>query len=101
MNDRHEGIVFPMKSASVRRGMAKDDVCPECGSHLDTGYECNAYKCGYDAMKEAMACTSSDFLGYMLLKHTEHCAKRLVYGDGQCECGASLKSMTNEQMGKV
>jgi tRNA(Ile2) C34 agmatinyltransferase TiaS len=32
---------------TLRRHAAKNDVCPECGGALDTGWECN--DCGYDA----------------------------------------------------
>jgi tRNA(Ile2) C34 agmatinyltransferase TiaS len=43
-------IVFPVKNLTVRRHMIKNDQCPECRGHLDTGWECNA--CGYDAQPE-------------------------------------------------
>lgn len=41
-------INFPVQSHIVRREMAKDDVCPECGGALDTGWECT--DCSFDAM---------------------------------------------------
>lgn len=37
----------------LRRRMAiAEDVCPECGGPLDTGWECLG--CGFDAAKEAL-----------------------------------------------
>lgn len=38
---------FPAKSQAVRKQMAQEDCCPQCGGELDTGWECN--DCGYDA----------------------------------------------------
>lgn len=38
---------FPVISLAVRKAIALDDYCPECGGELDTGWECNA--CGFDA----------------------------------------------------
>lgn len=38
---------FPAKSQAVRKQMAKEDCCPQCGGELDTGWECN--DCEYDA----------------------------------------------------
>lgn len=42
---------MPIKSPALRRACAKEDLCPECGDELDTGWECNG--CGYDARDEA------------------------------------------------
>jgi len=39
---------FPVKNSVVRKQMAIEDRCPECGGHLDTGWECN--DCEFDAM---------------------------------------------------
>lgn len=33
-----------------RLDMIEEDLCPECGGDLDTGWEC--MDCGYDAMWE-------------------------------------------------
>ncbi len=33
-----------------RQELIQQDICPECYSELDTGYECN--DCGFDAIKE-------------------------------------------------
>ncbi len=38
---------FPVNSPAVRKEAARDDICPECGGELDTGWECN--DCGFDA----------------------------------------------------
>ncbi len=43
--------IFPAKRPVLRRSLARQDICPECGGQLDTGWECN--DCGYDAMVEA------------------------------------------------
>lgn len=42
---------FPIQSEPLRRWYAKQDICPECGGELDTGWECN--RCRYDAQKDA------------------------------------------------
>jgi ribosomal protein L37AE/L43A len=42
---------FPASAPVLRRALARDDICPECGWELDTGWECN--ECGYDAQNEA------------------------------------------------
>ena len=49
---------FPASSAVLRRALARDDICPECGAGLDTGFECN--NCGYDAHQEAASLGSED-----------------------------------------
>jgi len=51
MNKRPPKPGFPATSAPLRRALARDDTCPECGYELDTGWECN--NCGYDARDEA------------------------------------------------
>lgn len=38
---------WPVTSPAVRQQVAREDVCPECGGELDTGWECN--RCGFDA----------------------------------------------------
>lgn len=43
--------LFPIQSKPLRRSYARQDLCPECGGELDTGWECN--DCGYDARDEA------------------------------------------------
>lgn len=42
---------FPATAPVLRRALARDDTCPECGYELDTGWECN--NCNYDARDEA------------------------------------------------
>ena len=44
-------VSYPIKSPPARRAFARQDICPECGGALDTGWECNS--CGYDAQDEA------------------------------------------------
>jgi tRNA(Ile2) C34 agmatinyltransferase TiaS len=39
---------FPLQSVAVRKWTAMQDICPECGGELDTGWECNS--CGFDAL---------------------------------------------------
>jgi len=38
---------YPVNSPGVRKQVAREDICPECGGELDTGWECN--RCGFDA----------------------------------------------------
>jgi len=40
-------LTYPVKSPAVRAQVAKDNLCPECGGELDTGWEC--LDCGFDA----------------------------------------------------
>lgn len=40
-------LKFPVQGEKLRIALAKDDLCPECGSELDTGFECT--ECGFDA----------------------------------------------------
>lgn len=46
-----QGAPFPLQSPALRRACAREDICPECGGELDTGWECN--DCKYDARDEA------------------------------------------------
>lgn len=64
-----EGLIFPVTNESLRRALAKENVCPECGAELDTGWECNNMACQYDAMHEANACTNADVLVLLLAKY--------------------------------
>jgi tRNA(Ile2) C34 agmatinyltransferase TiaS len=43
--------LYPVRRPVLRRSLARQDICPECGGALDTGWECNS--CGYDAQIEA------------------------------------------------
>ncbi len=36
-----------------RRWCITQDLCPECGGNLDTGWECT--RCGFDCMNEYMS----------------------------------------------
>ena len=41
-------VNYPIKSEAVRKHYVRElDLCPECGSDLDTGWEC--VECDYDA----------------------------------------------------
>lgn len=39
---------FPELDPGKRKRLVNNDICPECGGSLDTGWECNA--CGFDAL---------------------------------------------------
>lgn len=55
LKEGHEGIgklSFPVKSKALRRSLIRHNQCPECGTELDTGYECNNRDCQYDALPE-------------------------------------------------
>ena len=41
------GAEFPLKSTALRVVCAQQDLCPQCGGELDTGWECN--DCQFDA----------------------------------------------------
>lgn len=45
-------IPIPKENKEHRELLIAEDVCPECGGELDTGWECN--ECGFDAMPELM-----------------------------------------------
>jgi hypothetical protein len=40
-------IVYPLEGQHIRQESANNDICPECGDELDTGFECIG--CGFDA----------------------------------------------------
>ena len=40
---------YPVQSVAIRKSLAMNDTCPECGGSLDTGWECN--DCHFDAMR--------------------------------------------------
>lgn len=63
------GLIYPVKNESLRRALAKDGCCPECGAELDTGFECNNRECMYDALSLARACNNADILQLLLAKH--------------------------------
>jgi hypothetical protein len=48
---REVGKYEKIIAANLRRDRIWQDLCPECGGELDTGWECN--DCGFDAMQEA------------------------------------------------
>jgi hypothetical protein len=41
---------WPVSNKSIRLELLKQDTCPECGSELDTGWECNG--CQFDGRTE-------------------------------------------------
>lgn len=59
-------LQFPAKTRPVRLELIKEDVCPECGGSLDTGWECN--DCDFDARPELAASPASE-----IQKPCEHC----------------------------
>lgn len=44
---------FPVQSPAMRLTLIKRDICPQCGSDLDTGWEC--IECEFDAQPELIA----------------------------------------------
>ena len=51
MRADYNGAPFPLQSKALRSASSRQDICPECGGELDTGWECN--ECRYDAKDEA------------------------------------------------
>jgi len=49
---------WPVKRPALRRQLVKQDICPQCGGELDTGWECN--DCGFDAHPEVTKDYSHD-----------------------------------------
>jgi hypothetical protein len=47
------GFCDPNAAKDQRLAKIAEDICPECGGELDTGWECN--KCGFDAKPEYQA----------------------------------------------
>jgi len=45
------GITTPASQLEHREILICEDVCPECGGELDTGWQCNS--CEFDAHPEA------------------------------------------------
>ena len=43
---------YPVKTKLIRWVLVNTlELCPECGSELDTGWECTEYtKCGFDGL---------------------------------------------------
>lgn len=69
LSETHLNLTYPIKNESLRRAVAaKDNICPECGSELDTGWECNNRECQYDAREEALACNNVDVLIWLQAK---------------------------------
>ena len=42
-----DAATFPVVGLIARKELSKNDICPECGGGLDTGWECN--DCEFDA----------------------------------------------------
>lgn len=42
---------FPEHDPGSRKRLINNDVCPECGGELDTGFECSF--CAFDAIEDA------------------------------------------------
>jgi len=45
-------MIYPIANKTLRRDCIKQGKCPECGSELDTGFECNNQACQFDAAPE-------------------------------------------------
>lgn len=64
----------------------EEGYCPQCGDELAEG---ETVICG--------GCERENVMTHMnierLIKegHTEHCAKRITWGDGECECNLKTK----------
>lgn len=44
---------FPVLDRDERKQLIRQNICPECGRDLDTGWECTDYdRCGFDGLKE-------------------------------------------------
>lgn len=43
-------LVFPVASPAVRHNLLTEDMCPDCGNDLDTGWEC--LDCQFDGLVE-------------------------------------------------
>lgn len=41
---------FPEQDPKARLALVLEDICPECGAELDTGWECTNSDCRYDAL---------------------------------------------------
>ena len=41
---------FPEQDPKARVLLVLEDICPECGAELDTGWECSNSDCRYDAL---------------------------------------------------
>jgi hypothetical protein len=48
----------PLVGSLNRRASIAEDLCPECGGPLDTGWECLG--CGFDAQPELLAAPELD-----------------------------------------
>ena len=71
MADNITRIGYPVPRTVLRRHLARQNVCPECGGALDTGWECN--DCDYDAMIEA---TTTEPLHVISVNHLRRACER-------------------------
>lgn len=58
MDIRSSVKAWPVQSPAVRLTLIKQDICPQCGGELDTGWECN--DCDFDARPELAVSPSSE-----------------------------------------
>ena len=74
-----------MKAVQAAGYGGKDDgmICQLCGEWFAKLNEINLCETCNDEAKAAVQAISD----LIESGHTEHCAARLVWGDGECECG--------------
>lgn len=67
-----ENSSYPIKDPGQRKAYVDDDCCPECGSNLDTGFECVNRRCKYDAYDEALSELDKKRLGFKRFDRKKH-----------------------------
>jgi hypothetical protein len=64
-------LTYPVTDERHRRAIAHRNFCPECGSEVDTGWECNNRECQYDARDEALSVTNADVLALLVWERAD------------------------------
>lgn len=67
---------------------AHDRRCVQCGEAFIVSYleEQICFECAYENNLDTMVFNTA-----LEQNHTVHCAQRMTYGDGECECGQRIK----------